>query len=103
MLNKSASFQWGLFEETQVIEKNNKARLKLEEQVKILRLNLPSKKNFEADFYSISNYCRPLKKTLCRPYVNTSTCKFSGQQDKTDLPLVQIQGSILGSSCRIFT
>lgn len=34
MLNKSASFQWGLFEETQVIEKNNKARLKLEEQVK---------------------------------------------------------------------
>jgi len=34
VLNKSASFQWGLFEETQVIEKNNKARLKLEEQVK---------------------------------------------------------------------
>ena len=62
MLNKSASFQLSLFEEAQVIEKNDKARPKLDEQVKLISKNIFSEQ--EELLKQISNLDKQLLKTF---------------------------------------
>ncbi len=62
MPNKSASFQLSLFEEAQVIEKNDKARPKLDEQVKLISKNIFSEQ--EELLKQISNLDKQLLKTF---------------------------------------